>query len=393
METTDYLIIGGGIVGLSIAREIQQKTAAKVVVIEKNAIGDHASGRNSGVLHAGFYYSPDSLKAKFTRTGNQEMRQFCNDNKLPCQNYGKLVVASNDSELKTLDLLYARGIENGCNIKMVDEKTASEIEPRAKVNSRALYSPDTAVVSNMHILDMLCMLIPTGGCAVKQHTAYMSHKGNVVQTSKGEIEAGKIINAAGLYADKIAHEYGFGLDYSIMPFKGIYWYSNEPADKLKVNVYPVPIGNAFLGVHFTKTVNGDFKIGPTAIPCLWREQYELLFDFKMGEFLEVAKTGLSLLARNKDFRSTAWQEIKKYRKANLVADASRLLKDVDISQFKDQARPGIRAQLVNRNTYELVSDFCVEGDEKSVHILNAVSPAFTCAFPFARYVCDNYIFN
>jgi L-2-hydroxyglutarate oxidase LhgO len=199
-----------------------------------------------------------------------------------------------------------------------------------------------------------------------------------------------VVNAAGLYADRIGRDYGFSKNYRILPFKGLYLLSDEPSGALRTNIYPVPdLRNPFLGVHFTVTASGNTKIGPTAIPAFWREQYEGLERFDLTELAEILlrQVGLFLFS-NFDFKRLAYEEICKYSRPHLVRLASGLLEGVRSSQYKRWGRPGIRAQLLDIKNKKLEMDFVLEGDGKSMHVLNAVSPAFTCALPFAEHVCE-----
>jgi L-2-hydroxyglutarate oxidase LhgO len=228
------------------------------------------------------------------------------------------------------------------------------------------------------------------GVRVKNCVAFLKKDGVTIHTSVSRYEAGYVVNAAGLYADRIARQFGFSERYRILPFKGLYLYSNEPAGTLKTNIYPGPdLRNPFLGVHFTVTHDGKAKIGPTAIPALWREQYGGRSRFSLAEFIEIAGRGLSLL-ENADFnfRRLAFEEIKKYSRRRVVSLASQLVEGVRLENYSKWGKPGIRAQLLDIRKRRLEMDFVVEGDERSMHVLNAVSPAFTCSLPFADYVCD-----
>ena len=211
-----------------------------------------------------------------------------------------------------------------------------------------------------------------------------------IQTIAGATAAGYVVNAAGLYADKIALDYGFSQNYRILPFKGLYLYSNEPPGAIRTNIYPVPdLRNPFLGVHFTITADGNAKIGPTAIPAFWRENYEGLDNFSLSELMEVAGRGLGLLANAQfDYRRLAIEEIAKYSRGKMVALASMLAEGVVEANYRTWGRPGIRAQLLDIAKRKLEMDFVLEGDHRSMHVLNAVSPAFTCSLPFAGHVAD-----
>lgn len=393
MQTCDFLIIGGGVIGLSIARELhRRRTDAHVVLIEKEpSCGAHASGRNSGVLHAGFYYTPDSLKAKFTRLGNERLTAYCEEKRIPLNKCGKLVVAKDASDLPSLDELLRRGQVNGIELQAITEADARSIEPRVKTYQRALFSPRTSTVNPLQVVEAMQQDAIQEGIDIRCGTAYRGRDGATVHTNHEAIAAGYVVNAAGLYADKIAMDYGFSEKYRILPFKGLYLYSDEPPGAIRTNIYPVPdLRNPFLGVHFTITADGKAKIGPTAIPALWRENYDGFSNFSVGELAEVAGRGLGLLTGAAfDYRRLAIEEISKYSRGKMVSLASVLAEGVKEHNYRKWGRPGIRAQLLDITKRKLEMDFVLEGDNRSMHVLNAVSPAFTCSLPFAGYVCDH----
>ncbi|PIR00519.1 MAG: L-2-hydroxyglutarate oxidase [Nitrospinae bacterium CG11_big_fil_rev_8_21_14_0_20_45_15] len=392
MKSTQFLIIGGGVIGLNVARELKRRYPdERVLLTEKESqCGTHASGRNSGVLHAGFYYSADSLKAKFTRDGNQRMTAYCKEKKLKINPCGKLVVAKDESELPWLDELLSRAKTNGVELKSISEQEAREIEPRVKTFQRALFSPTTSSVDPGEVMLSMKQDALAEGVEIETGAAYLGRNANTIRTTAGPIEAKYVVNCAGLYADRIGRDFGFSEHYRILPFKGLYLYSNEEPGSLRTNIYPVPdLRNPFLGVHFTVTADGKMKIGPTAIPAFWREQYEGFGRFRPDELAEILFRQMGLfLFSNFDFKSLAFDEIKKYWRRHLVSLSSVLLENVRPAQYKKWGKPGIRAQLLDLRTRTLEMDFVLEGDKHSMHVLNAVSPAFTCALPFAEYVCD-----
>ncbi len=392
MEVTDFLIVGGGIIGLTVAREIKRRFAdAKVLLLEKErAVGLHASGRNSGVIHAGFYYSADSLKAKLTRTGNQAMLAYCESKKIPVNRCGKLVVAQNEEELPQLDELLRRGKANSVPLEEVSAEQARQIEPRARTFRRAIFSPTTCSADPVRVIGAMQKDARDEGIEVRMDAMYLRRRNDTVETSQGVVGAGHIINAAGLYADKVARDFGFSEHYRILPFKGLYLYSSEAPGALRTNIYPVPdLRNPFLGVHFTVRDDGRVKIGPTAIPALWREQYRSFDNFKFGEFAEVLfrEAGL-VLSSSFDFKKLALSEVQKYSRRRMIALASRLAAGVRAEHYTRWGQPGIRAQLLDIKKRKLEMDFVIEGDEKSTHLLNAVSPGWTCSIAFARHVVD-----
>lgn len=385
-------MIGAGVIGINIAREIKRRFAdAKVTVIDKEkTYALHASGRNSGVLHAGFYYTADSLKAKFTRDGNKQLTEYCDHNNLQINKCGKLVVAKDANEDILIDELLKRGRKNGVDLEILSAKEAQSIEPRVKTYERAIYSPSTSSVDPVQVVQSFEKDAKKEGVEFIYNVKYINGKANSIITTNGEIKAGYVINTAGLYADSIAKDFGFSEAYSILPFKGLYLYSDEPAGSIQTNIYPVPdLRNPFLGVHFTITVDGHVKIGPTAIPAFWREQYEGSNNFQINEFVDIVRREIGLFMTSKfDFMRLAFDEIRKYSRKRMVSLASTLVTGMNSDHYRKWAKPGIRAQLVNTKERRLEMDFVIEGDDKSMHVLNAVSPGFTCCMPFSRYVCD-----
>ena len=214
--------------------------------------------------------------------------------------------------------------------------------------------------------------------------------GRSLSTTEGTYEAGYLINAAGLYADKLAQSYGFGEDFDILPFKGIYLYGDPEEKRPRVHIYPVPkLSRPWLGVHYTMGVRGEVKIGPTAIPAFWRENYKGLENFNLGEVFSILALEASLFLRNDfEFREIALEEMKKYLRSVLVKQGALLVDGTPMASFRTWGKPGIRAQLFHKKERKMLMDFHLEGDAHSLHILNAVSPAFTCAIPFAEFVLD-----
>ena len=392
-KTSDFLIIGGGIIGLNIARQLKKEFPnTKVIVLEKEKeCGLHASGRNSGVLHAGFYYTPDSLKAKFTKLGNQMLTDYCEEQKIPLNKCGKLVVAKNEEDLKSFDILLQRATDNGVVLYDISEAQAKKIEPRALTYQRALFSPTTSSVSPKQVMEHMRNDAEKEGIHICCDTRYLKrNKSGTILTTQGKYAAGFVINAGGLYADKIAHDFNFSKNYRILPFKGIYLYSDEPVNSIKTLIYPVPdLKNPFLGVHVTINADGQAKLGPTAIPAFWREQYDAWSRFNIKEFLDISCRQVGLLMNSEfDFKKLAYAEIKKYSKPYLVGLSASLASGIRKENFTKFGVPGIRAQLLNINEKKLEMDFIIEGDQQSIHILNAVSPGFTSSLPFSQYVCD-----
>lgn len=394
----DYVIIGAGIIGMNIARAIkEQYPSADVLLIEKeNKVALHGSGRNSGVLHAGFYYTPDSLKARFTREGNYRLRRFCNEQGLRINHCGKVIVAQDKEQISGLEELKKRGDSNGVELEWLSSGQLTKRFPEAKTVEKALFSPTTATIDPLQLTGAFRKLIEKMGVVVRTGTRYLNRGGsNEILTSHGNIAYHKLINTAGLYADKIARDFGFAKDYVIIPFKGIYLKDKKNRAGITTNIYPVPnLANPFLGVHYTLTETGEAKIGPTAIPAFWRENYQGFQNFSFQEFFQIINYETRLFLTNAfGFRDLAKAEIHKYVKSHLLNLAGKLSNNLNHEGFSEWSIPGIRAQLLDTKTLKLVQDFIVEGDESTTHVLNAVSPALTSSMPFTEWVVANWVFN
>jgi len=392
IKTADFIIIGAGIIGLSIARELKKRYSdCKIIILEKETQeGEHASGRNSGVLHAGFYYSKDSLKAKLTKQGNIALTKYCIEKNIPLNRCGKLVVARDEKDLVGLHELMQRGKTNDIVLQFISAQDAKEIEPRIKTFQHAIFSPTTSSVDPKIVLKHIREDAEREGISMHFNVRFLNQKNNKINTTQGEYESGFIVNSAGLYADQVARQFGFSKNYYILPFKGLYLYATQPTESFRTHIYPVPdLKNPFLGVHFTISYDGHVKIGPTAIPAFWREQYQGISKFNYKELFDIVYRELTLLIHaGFDFKRLALNEIKKYNRTILVNHAAELAHDVRRENYTRWGKPGIRAQLINIKTRQLEMDFILEGDDRSYHILNAVSPAFTCSMPFANYVVD-----
>jgi L-2-hydroxyglutarate oxidase len=393
-ERADVVIVGGGIVGLSIARELASRGARDVLVLEKEeGLGRHASGRNSGVLHAGIYYAPDSRKAKTCLAGNMAMRAYCKEKGLPLLECGKVVVAREESELPVLDELFKRATANGARVEMLDEKGLASVEPCARTVGRALWSRDTAVVDPKAVLASLLGALTAGG-KVRIRTGIevlgAGAKGEI-RTTAGTIGYGRLVNAAGAHCDRVARFFGVGEHYRLIPFKGIYRKLRKGA-RLTVNgnVYPVPDPrNPFLGVHFTRSVHGDVYLGPTAIPAFGRENYGILTGIDR-DAPRIAFEDAVLFFRNAGFRSVALSEPRKYVPAYLHRDAARLVHGFDPAEVEPADKVGIRPQLVDWRTKQLLMDFIVERSGDTLHVLNPISPAFTSSMELARQIVEEH---
>jgi len=392
-ERTEVLVVGGGIVGLALARELQARGKGPVVVLEKEPeLGRHASGRNSGVLHAGIYYAQGTFKARSCLAGNRLMKAYCRERGLPLRETGKVIVAREEAELPALEELHRRATANGARVEWLDERQLTEVEPRARTVQRALLSRDTAVVEPKRVLQALRQDLEAQGVRVATGCRFLGLDGpSAARTTDGRIAFSRLVNAAGAWCDRVAAAFGMGERFRLIPFKGIYRKLRHGADfDVRGNVYPVPDPrNPFLGVHFTRSAQGDLYLGPTAIPALGRENYGLLAGAG-AEGIAILARDAVLFARNAGFRSVALTEPKKYLARWFHRDAARLVKGYDPSLFDAAEKVGIRPQLVDWRTKELVMDFLVEARDGSVHVMNPISPAFTASLEVARAVADDH---
>jgi L-2-hydroxyglutarate oxidase LhgO len=292
-----------------------------------------------------------------------------------------------------LDELFRRATANGARVEMLDEKGLAEVEPSARTVGRALWSRMTAVVDPKAVLASLREDLTAGGrVRIRTGVEVLGAGGKgAVRTTAGEVGFGRLVNAAGAHCDRVARFFGVGEHYRLIPFKGIYRKLRKGA-RLVVNgnIYPVPDPrNPFLGVHFTRSVHGDVYLGPTAIPAFGRENYGILAGVD-GEAARIAFEDAILFFRNAGFRSVALSEPRKYVPAFLHRDAARLVHGFDPAEVEPADKVGIRPQLVDWRTKELVMDFLVEAKDASVHVLNPVSPAFTSSMELARVVVQEH---
>lgn len=389
--TWDFLVIGSGVIGVSIARELRRRHGRRVLVMEKESSpGRHASGRNSGVLHTGVYYTAGSLKARLCVEGNRRMREYCRANRIPMVEQGKVIVTRHEGEVPALHELHKRSQANGVRVSLIDEQTLHELEPCARTVSQALHVPDTAVVNPHKVMEAMVAEAVREGVEFRYDCAWHgAGPDGAVESSQGRIAYGHLVNCAGLFADRVAHAYGVGEQYRILPFRGQF-YLLRPQSRVRVNgnIYPVPdLRNPFLGVHFTRRPEGEVTVGPSALPLLGREQYRGLQGATVSDSAAMARYLARLFGRNLDhFRSIAWKEAVKMSRVGFYREAVGLADGLELRDLLPGKEPGIRAQLVNTRTAELLSDFVIEHGPQSTHVLNAVSPAFTSSLPFADYV-------
>mgnify|MGYP000076322319 CR=1 FL=1 len=398
MKTCDCLIIGGGIIGLTLAREwLRRHPQSKVVVLEKEATSvAHGTGRNSGVIHSGIYYTEGSLRAKLCVSGSRQMLDYVDEHKLWNDRCGKLLVPPTEASLSSMDVLLTRGAANGVEIHKVTGKEALELEPRVNPQfDQALYVPITSVVNPKQLAERVRKDVVGSGGVIYYGTPAIaiSARRGTVQTLTGTFEAGTVINAAGLFADQVAKRAGLKTQYSFQPFKGKYWKHKDPEFAMRRLVYPVPdLSLPFLGVHTAHNQNGEVYFGPSSTPVIGRENYQGLQGVTLGDGLSLSASLVwKFLNNTNGLRTLSMREMKLMRLRGVCDELSKIVTGVEPQNLeRSLVKVGIRSQIFDSKTQHLVNDFVVVPDERVIHILNAISPAFTASFAFAEYILDTY---
>ena len=392
------IICGGGIIGITIAREAAlSKKFSEIILLEKDEkLGTHSTTRNSGVIHAGFYYSPESYKAKFCSKGNKLMREYCIANKIKTKRCGKVVVSRNQKEEEILLDLFERGQNNGCELEILKKEKLSEYESLALTYRNFLWSPNTWSISPHELLNCLVKECKFLKIKFKTGEKIISSSKNYIETSKNnKFYFDFLINACGGYSIEVAKLFGIETNYKLLPFKGLYLKSSKKFRNFKRHIYPVPdINQPFLGIHTTITSDDYLKLGPTAIPAFSPENYSLFQGLNFSLSKEILLLQISLLANNEfGFRDLALREIQYLIKNNILKKASELTSEkFENINFKWHS-PGIRAQLFNKSTKRLENDFVFIKKDNTFHILNSISPAWSCCFINAEKIIKDIIEN
>tara|TARA_Y100001968_G_scaffold43474_1_gene33483 strand:- start:9505 stop:10719 length:1215 start_codon:yes stop_codon:yes gene_type:complete len=392
------IIIGGGMVGMSVAYQlIARGITNKITIIDKESeLGMHTSGRNSGVLHAGIYYKPETIKAKICINGSLRLKEWISENNLKINNCGKVIVPTSIDLDQQLDLLLQRGLTNGAKCEIINDKDLYKLVPQANCPSgRALWSPQTSVVNPYSIVSTLKKKLLSFGVIIKTSERNWSVKpeiNKVILSDGTSLHYDYFFNCAGLYADKIANQFNIGNNYILIPFKGNYWKLRKESNiKISTNLYPVPnLDLPFLGVHFTPSADeSSLYIGPTATLAFGRENYSFfegiqpLMSFENISIL----TNQYLLNKGRIREYFHRQSLLSFKQFFLKAAQNLvpLLSEKDI-EFSNKV--GIRPQLFNKNENKIEDDFLYLNTQSSMHVLNAISPAFTASFALGDLIID-----
>lgn len=389
--TYDYCIIGGGIVGLATARALlERRPAARLVVLEKErAIATHQTGHNSGVIHQGIYYKPNSLKAKLSVDGARRMTEFCEQNEIPVERVGKVIAATENDELPRLETLYERAVANGVpRVEKIDRGELKEIEPHA-AGIAALYSPNTAIVNYVRVAEKMREQIEARGAGVITGAGVIAIRTDsnesVITALNGEYHTRFFVNCAGLYADAIARLGGVEPNVRIIPFRGEYYLLTPSAHSLvRGLIYPVIDPQLpFLGVHFTRTMDGQVEAGPNAVFALAREGYGWSRISPRETFQALTFPGFWHMAR-RWWETGAFEYYRSISKAAFVRSLQKLVPEIR-GQDLSRGGAGVRAQAVS-DKGALLDDFCFVESARALHVLNAPSPAATASLAIGEYI-------
>ena len=386
----NYIIIGGGIVGLSTAMTLSQRfPTTKIALLEKESSwAAHQTGHNSGIIHSGIYYKPGSYKAKLCRQGNQSMVAFCEQHGIDYKICGKVIVATEEHELPLLDNLYQRGLENNLDIAKITQEQVREIEPHVSCLAGIKVS-STGIVDYKQVCHKYAEVAEAQGVELHFNTCVTGIKstleGHVIETTKGEYQTNFLINCGGLYSDRLTELAKEQAPAKIVPFRGEY-YELTPEKNYLVNgaIYPVPNPNfPFLGVHFHPSVDGKVHAGPNAVLGFKREAYNK-FDFDLKEFMEtMTYPGFWKLAAKYPKDGLA-EMIRSYSKSIFVRSLQRLIPEVEAKDIVPSPA-GVRAQALKIDG-SMVDDFLFVNGERALHVCNAPSPAATASIEIGKQI-------
>lgn len=386
----DFAIVGGGIVGLSTGYALSERFPnARILVLEKeDSFAKHQTGHNSGVIHSGIYYKPGSFKARFAREGSRSMVEFCQKHNIEHEICGKVIVATKPKELPLLDNLYKRGLENQLDIKKIGPEELKEIEPHVN-GLAAIHVPMAGIVNYKQVCLTFAKLIEEQGGDLRLNTKVeaVSEREDevVIETNRGTFKTRFFINCAGLHSDRVAKAAGVKTDMKIFPFRGEY-YELKPEKRYLVKhlIYPVPNpAFPFLGVHFTRMIDGKVEAGPNAVLAFAREGYQKT-DFNLNDFLEmITYPGLWKLGI-KYMKQGLEEYYRSFSKAAFVRSLQELIPEITADDL-EVSPAGIRAQAMKRDG-SLVDDFHIIPSKRSLHVCNAPSPAATASIQIGKYV-------
>lgn len=390
----DFAIIGSGIIGLTLAFKLKQKfNNSKIVIFEKepNSIS-HGSGRNSGVLHSGIYYEPGSLRANLCVTGVKELKEYIKSENLWINECGKLLLPTSEYSYSNLENLFNRAKKNGVEINKIKNEEIKRIEPNTNCQFEyGLHVPFTSVADPKEVSKSLIENLKKMNVKINYNSKILKISEQKLFTQNNTIEAGHIFNCAGLFADKIAKNSNLEFRYSFLPFKGKYWKITNKSFKLNHLVYPIPdLRYPFLGLHSSHNRQGDFYIGPSSTPVFGREQYNGILGDNLKESISlIFNFSKKIIFNENKLRTLALQELSMLTKRGFFNQIKKMFNNInpDDLELSDQ-KVGIRSQIFDPQSKNLVNDFVVINQKNTTHVLNAISPAWSASFAFADHLMN-----
>ncbi len=390
----DFAIIGSGIIGLTLAYKLKYKfNKSNIIIFEKepNSIS-HGSGRNSGVLHSGIYYEPGSLRANLCVKGAKELKEYIKSENLWINECGKLLIPTSEYSYSNLENLFDRAKKNGVEINKIKNDEIKKIEPNTNCQfDYGLHVPFTSVADPKEVSNSLVENLRKMNVAINYNARILKISEQKLFTKDNTIEAGHIFNCAGLFADELAKNSNLKFRYSFLPFKGKYWKIKNKNFKLNHLVYPIPdLRYPFLGLHSSHTRHGEFYIGPSSTPVFGREQYDGILGNNFRESINLFfNFSKKIIFNENKLQTLALQEFSLLTKNGFFNQIKKMFSNIKPHDLElSNQKVGIRSQIFDPQSKNLVNDFVIINHKNTTHVLNAISPAWSASFAFADHLIN-----
>ena len=390
----DFAIIGSGVIGLTLAYKLKYKfNKSSIIIFEKepNSIS-HGSGRNSGVLHSGIYYEPGSLRANLCVKGAKELKEYIKSENLWINECGKLLIPTSEYSYSNLENLFDRAKKNGVEINKIKNDEIKKIEPNTNCQfDYGLHVPFTSVADPKEVSNSLVENLRKMNVAINYNARILKISEQKLFTKDNTIEAGHIFNCSGLFADELAKNSNLKFRYSFLPFKGKYWKIKNKNFKLNHLVYPIPdLRYPFLGLHSSHNRHGEFYIGPSSTPVFGREQYDGIignnFTESINLFFNFSK---KIIFNENKLQTLALQEFSLLTKNGFFNQVKKMFSNIKPHDLElSNQKVGIRSQIFDPQSKNLVNDFVIINHKNTTHVLNAISPAWSASFAFADHLIN-----
>jgi len=390
----DFAIIGSGIIGLTLAYKLKYKfNKSNIIIFEKepNSIS-HGSGRNSGVLHSGIYYEPGSLRANLCVKGAKELKEYIKSENLWINECGKLLIPTSEYSYSNLENLFDRAKKNGVEINKIKNDEIKKIEPNTNCQfDYGLHVPFTSVADPKEVSNSLVENLRKMNVAINYNARILKISEQKLFTKDNTIEAGHIFNCAGLFADELAKNSNLKFRYSFLPFKGKYWKIKNKNFKLNHLVYPIPdLRYPFLGLHSSHNRHGEFYIGPSSTPVFGREQYDGIIGNNFRESINLFfNFSKKIIFNENKLQTLALQEFSLLTKNGFFNQVKKMFSNIKPHDLElSNQKVGIRSQIFDPQSKNLVNDFVIINHKNTTHVLNAISPAWSASFAFADHLIN-----